>query len=269
MRRKIFRFFFSFFFEEFTNIRESLRATNTLVFICRILESKRFYFELHPSEKIRNLAIFEGHNGRHLVWRPRGDTLNLIWTRHCVQPPTPSSPVMTVPSRDAPVLSPPFPPIVVSHNARSIPLLPRSSSFSPLPLPRISLPPSPRCVFTLGARRCRYTRFCYINIGSISKCTPFTGPSPRILHQAFLATQRRGSVKSCLISRQGVIRNRETGEIWGLIFILREGRSLSPPSPLRVLEDWKENLRSIDRGGIRNLQGGRKKALELWILIED
>lgn len=171
---------------------------------------------------------------------------------------------MTVPSRDAPVLSPPFPPIVVSHNARSIPLLPRSSSFSPLPLPRISLPPSPRCVFTLGARRCRYTRFCYINIGSISKCTPFTGPSPRILHQAFLATQRRGSVKSCLISRQGVIRNRETGEIWGLIFILREGRSLSPPpSPLRVLEDWKENLRSIDRGGIRNLQGGRKKALEL------
>lgn len=168
---------------------------------------------------------------------------------------------MTVPSRDAPVLSPPFPPIVVSHNARSIPLLPRSSSFSPLPLPRISLPPSPRCVFTLGARRCRYTRFCYINIGSISKCTPFTGPSPRILHQAFLATQRRGSVKSCLISRQGVIRNRETGEIWGLIFILREGRSLSPPPlPCEFSKIGKRICDQLIVGGFEiSREGGKKR----------
>lgn len=154
--------------------------------------------------------------------------------------------------------APPFPPIVVSHNARSIPLLPRSSSFSPLPLPWISLPPSPRCVFTLGARRCRYTRFCYINIGSISKCTPFTGPSPRILHHS-LPEERRGSVKSCLISRQGVIQNRETGEIWGLIFILREGRSL----PCEFSKIGKRICDQLTVGGIRNLQGGRKKALEL------
>lgn len=43
-----------------------------------------------------------------------------------------------------------------------------------------------------------------------------------------------------------------------MIFILREGRPL-PPSPLRVLEDWKENLRSIDRGGDSKSPGREEK----------
>lgn len=131
---------FVFFF------KNSRITSNILAFISRILESERFYFELHPKRSETwpfSRAQWAASRMTAAGWHFKFN-LNAVLcsTTDAIFPP------VMVPSRDAPVLSPllsPFSPIVVSHNARPI-LLPCSSTFSPPTPSRISLPSPSLCL---------------------------------------------------------------------------------------------------------------------------
>lgn len=211
---------------------------------------------------------FRGHNGRHLVWRPRGDTLNLIWTRYCVQPPTPSSPrwwslremhqfwalssPLSHPLSFLITLGPPFfPAPLLSH----------------LRLRRGYLSPPPRCVYFTSKEVSIYTILLHKYWLDFEVHTFYRALSSLAsnLPPGILATTQRGSVKSCLISARGNSKSRDgrrDREIWRLIFILREGRF--PPCEFSKI--GKRICHQLTGGFEISREG---KALESWILIED
>lgn len=182
----------------FLRIRKYSRITsNILAFISRILESERFYFELHPKRSETwpfSRAQWAASRMTAAGWHFKFN-LNAVLcsTTDAIFPPwwslremhqfwALSSP-LSHPLSFLITLGPPFfPAPLLSH----------------LRLCRGYLSPPPRCVY-FTSKRCRYTRFCYINIGSISKCTPFTGPSPlspRIFHQASLPPRNEDPLRA-------------------------------------------------------------------------
>lgn len=134
------------FFFFFLRIRKYSRITsNILAFISRILESERFYFELHPKRSETwpfSRAQWAASRMTAAGWHFKFN-LNAVLcsTTDAIFPPWWSLREM----HQFWALSSPFSPIVVSHNARST-LLPCPSSFSPPTLSRISLPSPSLCL---------------------------------------------------------------------------------------------------------------------------
>lgn len=252
----------SFFFFFFLRI-----TSNILAFISRILESERFYFELHPKRSETwpfSRAQWAASRMTAAGWHFKFN-LNAVLcsTTDAIFPPwwslremhqfwALSSP-LSHPLSFLITLGPPFfPAPLLSH----------------LRLRRGYLSPPPRCVyFTTSKEVSIYTILLHKYWLDFEVHTFYRALSSLAsnLPPGILATTQRGSVKSCLISARGNSKSRDgrrDREIWRLIFILREGRF--PPCEFSKI--GKRICHQLT-GGFEIFREG--KALESWILIED
>lgn len=258
---KMLRFFF------FLRIRKYSRITsNILAFISRILESERFYFELHPKRSETwpfSRAQWAASRMTAAGWHFKFN-LNAVLcsTTDAIFPPwwslremhqfwALSSP-LSHPLSFLITLGPPFfPAPLLSH----------------LRLRRGYLSPPPRCVYFTSKEVSIYTILLHKYWLDFEVHTFYRALSSLAsnLPPGILATTQRGSVKSCLISARGNSKSRDgrrDREIWRLIFILREGRF--PPCEFSKI--GKRICHQLTGGFEISREG---KALESWILIED